>query len=84
MTQMVNSPLIQQLISTAHQLRLGHEAQGSLQLTECIDKLIELQPSLTNNQQIMPILSSMLAAQEKHDWLGLADALEYELPLLLS
>ncbi|MGL5028310.1 MAG: hypothetical protein ACRC6P_20385 [Shewanella oncorhynchi] len=72
------------LISTATKFRLGYEADGSHDFAHCIDQLKPLLPELTNTETVLQLFSEMLAAQERHDWLALADSLEYDLPLLLK
>jgi len=62
-------------------LRLGMEALGSVELVNSIDLLIaklpELQPSLASDIQVL--LSLALSAQERKDYLYVADLLEYEI-----
>jgi hypothetical protein len=76
--------LIDKLIDTAHQFRLGREAQASSQFGECLNELEKILPTLNSRHSIQAMLLNMLTAQETHDWLGLADDLEYELPQLLQ
>ncbi|GIU46257.1 hypothetical protein [Shewanella algidipiscicola] len=75
--------LIIKLISAAHKFRLGHEADGSHDFAQCIDLLKPILPELQNAVTVVELFREMLAAQERHDWLALADSLEYDLPLLL-
>lgn len=70
------------LINTAHQFRLGHEAEASLLLRQCIDEIEKDHPEIIQQSEFGQILSPMLQAQERQDWLALADYLEYELPQL--
>jgi hypothetical protein len=67
------------LRQTAHLFRLGKEAQASVELRLCLDKINKFYPDLTLNPRFQQMLPLMLQAQEQHDWLGLADYLEYEL-----
>ncbi|WP_110456401.1 hypothetical protein [Shewanella algidipiscicola] len=76
--------LIQMLTSAAHKFRLGHEADGSHDFAQCIDLLKPILPELQNAVTVVELFREMLAAQERHDWLALADSLEYDLPLLLQ
>ena len=71
--------LITKLISSAKNFRLGHEAEASHEFRKCIELLEELLPEKQNQEEIMSLLRDMLAAQERNDWLSLADYLEYEL-----
>lgn len=80
----VCSILNPKLISTAHKLRLGHEADGSHDFRECIDLINDVLTEMQNTVAVMTLFQDMLAAQERHDWLALADCLEYELPLQLE
>ena len=76
--------LTMKLISTATKFRLGYEADGSHDFAHCIDLLKPLLPELTNEVTVAQLFREMLAEQERHDWLALADSLEYDLPLLLK
>jgi hypothetical protein len=67
-------------------LRLGREAQGCAALVQCLDKLqqqlADLPLELTN--QILVHLGVALAAQQRKDYLQVADLLEYEIAPLLQ
>lgn len=76
--------LITKLIDTAHRFRLGEEAEASRNLRQCLDHLEPLLANLANSKLILKEVPKMIAAQERHDWLALADYLEYELPILLQ
>lgn len=77
--------LTNQLINTAHHFRLGREADGSKKLRECLNIIEPMIETLDADvkSKILKIIPPMLAAQENHDWLALADFLEYEIPILL-
>lgn len=66
--------------------RLGRNVEAALQLTGYLERLVaECHHLLVNdtNRQFQSLLASILSCQEKQDWLGLADYLEYELPQYL-
>lgn len=84
MNNCAKEALKEKLIDTANKLRLGQEAEGSQRLRECLDHLESMLPTLTHSQSILAKVPEMLAAQDRHDWMGLADYLEYELPPLLT
>ncbi|PTA50802.1 hypothetical protein C9I43_09925 [Shewanella morhuae] len=84
MSNKATDELVMKLITTASKFRLGHEADGSHDFAHCIDQLKPLLPELTNAMTVVQLFREMLAAQERHDWLALADSLEYDLPLLLN
>jgi len=67
------------LQKTASLFRLGKEANASVELRLCLDTIDKNCPELVLNTAFQQILPSMLQAQEQHDWLSLADYLEYEL-----
>lgn len=67
------------LRQTAYLFRLGKEAQASVELRLCLDKIDKFNPDLALNPTFQQMLPLMLQAQEQHDWLSLADYLEYEL-----
>ncbi|MCL1040849.1 hypothetical protein ACNPKB_10575 [Shewanella marisflavi] len=74
--------IIESFINTAHLYRLGHEAEGSAALRQCIDEIEKQYPEIIRQASFGQIISPMLQAQERQDWLALADYLEYELPQL--
>ncbi len=84
MNNKATDELIMKLITTASKFRLGYEADGSHDFADCIDLLKPLLPELKNAVTVVALFRDMLAAQERHDWLFLADSLEYDLPLLLN
>ncbi|WP_144210015.1 hypothetical protein [Shewanella donghaensis] len=76
--------LIKLLTQTSEQFRLGKEAEASQMFRQCINLLEQILKYHENAQHISALLPMILEAQEKHDWLGLADYLEYEVPNLLT
>ncbi len=64
--------------------RLGQEAQAALEWRSCIIQLEQQYPTLLRNTTFQQILPLMLQAQERHNWLGLADYIEFELIELLE
>ncbi|MCP2006019.1 hypothetical protein M976_01936 [Buttiauxella ferragutiae ATCC 51602] len=74
------------LITLAGQFRLGLALDAALELPPLMKSLVPLLPALppATQQQLPQIMSAILACQEREDWLGLADWLEYELLHLLS
>jgi hypothetical protein len=75
--------LIEKLRLTANAFRLGKEGQACESFRECIDLLAPMMSQLPA-AELTTYMSAILAAQERHDWLAVADGLEYELILLLS
>lgn len=75
--------LIQLLIFTAHQFRLAREAEGLDHFKLCIDE-IEKKQFYMMKEEFEILQYSMLTAMERHDWLSLADDIEYELPMLIK
>lgn len=74
------------LTTLAHQFRRGLSVEAALELPSLMKSLIPLLPTLSPamQRQLPQIMSAILACQEREDWLGLADWLEYELCQLLS
>ncbi|MDD2840800.1 MAG: hypothetical protein PHD18_00100 [Tolumonas sp.] len=68
----------------ALKIRLGHNVEAGLMLVTYLEQLITVYPKFPVEQQrqFQSILSAMLACQERQDWIGLADYLEYELQQL--
>ncbi|KFZ36536.1 hypothetical protein HR45_15470 [Shewanella mangrovi] len=80
---MNNEKIITLARETATLFRLGHEAEASVLMRKLIDTLqLRLQEQTLPNQ-VLTIFPQMLSSQERRDWLGLADTLEYELTLLM-
>ncbi len=74
-----NQPLISLLISAAHKFRLGKEAEGSVQFRECINLLEPMLNNSIKENEMTLFFPAMLAAQERFDWLSLADYLEFDI-----
>lgn len=55
--------------------RLGRDVQGALRMVELIDAVL---PQVAPQAGAV-VLQAMLDAQQRQDWLALADYLEYEL-----
>ena len=68
----------------ALKVRLGHNVEAGLMLVTYLEQLVAAYPKFPAEQQrqFQSILSAMLACQERQDWIGLADYLEYELQQL--
>ncbi|MCE9955449.1 hypothetical protein D3C87_1719160 [compost metagenome] len=70
----MSHPLSLRAIALAHQFRLGK----SVAATQTLPTL--LQETLTERGGLpTELVAAMLLCQERQDWLGLADYLEYEL-----
>ncbi|PTT52935.1 hypothetical protein [Aeromonas sp. HMWF014] len=66
--------LITRIKALAHQFRLGQSVAASQTLP------VLLQEALTERGSLPPeLIAALLRRQERQDWLGLADYLEYEL-----
>jgi len=70
---MINS-LITRITALAHQFRLGQSVAASQILPVLLQEVFTEQGSLPPD-----LIASLLYSQERQDWLGLADYLEYEL-----
>ena len=70
----------------ALKIRLGHNVEAGLMLVTYLEQLVAEYPKFPVEQQgqFQSILSAMLACQERQDWIGLADYLEYELQQLFT
>lgn len=76
--------LTQLLADTARQFRLGQEGSANAQYQQVVEQVQHWIAKASNQQAYMPVLSQLLNAQERHDWLDLADTLEYELTALIQ
>ena len=70
----------------ALKIRLGHNVEAGLMLVTYLEQLVAVYSQFPAEQQrqFQSILSAMLACQERQDWIGLADYLEYELQQLFT
>ena len=70
----------------ALKVRLGHNVEAGLMLVTYLEQLVAVYPKFPVEQQrqFQSILSAMLICQERQDWIGLADYLEYELQQLFT
>ncbi|MBS4641737.1 MULTISPECIES: hypothetical protein [Aeromonas] len=75
--------LQQECMALAQRFRLGHNVESALALPGLIEGALTRLP-VTRHPQVARIVTAMLACQEHHDWLGLADWLEGELVSLLA
>ena len=66
--------------------RLGRDVEAALTMVDVFEQVQQCLASAPANvrQGWALLLTSMLACQERQDWLGLADYLEYELVELLE
>jgi len=60
--------------------RLGQDVQGALRMVELFEAVL----AAVEPQSGMLLLQAMLEAQQRQDWLALADYLEHDLPALLE
>lgn len=76
----------QQCQTIAKQFRLGLSVPAALAMSEMLGPLTTAVATTYPQQQpqLMQLLNHMLQCQQRHDWLGLADDLEYELSELLQ
>lgn len=71
--------------SAAAAHRLGMIAQGGEALAQLVDGLLVLLPGETElAAALAPLLGEIVAAQQHGDWIGVADALEYQLAPALA
>ncbi|WP_339477125.1 hypothetical protein [Pseudomonas fluorescens] len=79
-----------QCINECHQcaglFRLGRDVEAALSMVEVFEGAHQLLQSAPADVQQMwaQVLTQMLDCQERQDWLGLADSMEYELIELLT
>jgi len=66
--------------------RLGRDVEAALTMVDVFDEAQRLLSTAPREvqQQWAQVLTHMLACQERQDWLGLADFMEYELVDLLG
>ncbi len=66
--------------------RLGRDVEAALTMVDLFDEAQQLLATVPQDVQLhwAQLLTQMLACQERQDWLGLADFMEYELIDLLQ
>lgn len=66
--------------------RLGRDVEAALTMVDVFDEAQRLVSTAPREVQLKwaRVLAQMLACQERQDWLGLADFMEYELVDLLQ
>ncbi|KAF2393540.1 MULTISPECIES: hypothetical protein [Pseudomonas] len=66
--------------------RLGRDVEAALAMVDVFDEAQRLLSTAPRDIQLKwtQVLTQMLACQERQDWLGLADFMEYELVDLLE
>ncbi|RON49806.1 hypothetical protein [Pseudomonas frederiksbergensis] len=66
--------------------RLGRDVEAALSMVDVFDEAQRLLSTAPRDIQLewTQVLTQMLACQERQDWLGLADFMEYELVDLLE
>jgi len=81
----VNHPVITDALHCAHLFRLGRDIEAALKMVDIIDILVPLFVARSQEDQahLARIMSAILQSQERQDWLGVADALEYELTAMV-
>ena len=84
MTEVV--PWRQALDRSAAAFRLGHDGEGNELLGQFIDGFLRVLPGMEQSSiaRSQAILEPMLQAQQRGDYLFLADLLEYELTPLFG
>ncbi|WP_394128843.1 hypothetical protein [Shewanella maritima] len=79
------TPTIYELLNrTAHLFRQAKEPLAAEALVTCLDTLEKDYLALLNAPEFQQLLGLALQAQERQDWHGLADYLEYELVELIK
>jgi hypothetical protein len=76
----VDAELLESCVLSAQAFRLGKEAEGSRLLRQCLDLLHDRYQAQLRLPECQALLAAALGSQQRHDWLGLADSLEYDLP----
>lgn len=76
---MTKAQLSELLSTTATEFRLGHECHANALYQQTLNALVQWIEAATQPQAYTPLLRQLLAAQERSDWLDIADTLEYEL-----
>jgi hypothetical protein len=72
--------VVEEARECAKLFRLGRDIEGALKMVEVIDRSLPLMDGASAERQAEwgRVLSEILACQERQDWLGAADWLEFE------
>lgn len=81
----VNHPVITDALHCAQLFRLGRDIEAALKMVDIIDILVPLIVARSQEDQahLARIMGAILQSQERQDWLGVADALEYDLTAMV-
>ncbi|WKE66727.1 hypothetical protein PVT67_05655 [Gallaecimonas kandeliae] len=75
----------QACLTQARLFRLGMNTEAALEMVTLLEEIIGLVSKSGQPQpQLVQVFGEMLRCQERQDWLGLADYLEFELQELLG
>nr|WP_321242420.1 hypothetical protein [uncultured Tolumonas sp.] len=78
---MISTELKSSLVCLATKLRLGKHVEACLAIVDTLEDLVSLVSHCNSKQQqqFQLYLKEILIAQERQDWLCMADYLEYEI-----
>lgn len=80
-----STALIDDARRCAHLFRLGRDIEAALVMVDLVDAAAPLFSSSEPQQQAWTqVLGAVLHCQERQDWIGVADWLEYEMVDLLQ
>lgn len=63
--------------------RLGRDVEGSAEMVALFEEVLPLFATPALQQSSATLLGDMLAAQQRQDWIAVADSLEYEMVELI-
>lgn len=74
------------IMACCAELRCGRHAEAAVSIQKLVPCFVERMASVPEelSDQFQAALATALAAQERGDWIGLADELQYKLAELLS
>jgi hypothetical protein len=77
--------VIDEVLHCAGLFRLGRDIEAALDMVDIVDTIVPLFAARLAEDQahLARIMTAILQSQERQDWLGVADALEYELVTLI-
>lgn len=64
--------------------RLGRDVEGSADMVTLIEEVLALFGTPALQQSSAVLLGQILAAQQRQDWIAVADSLEYEMVELIN
>ena len=81
---MTTRELINTLTKAGQLFRTAREGNANALYASCVESLLSHGTHVAKQQDFVLIMKSILEAQERQDWISVADSIEFELPIILN